>query len=98
MKIPFHSVLGSLALALIFTPEPTTTIAGIGLLSFARKRRRQKPISWNGPTNRFEGYYTYKIDMVNGGTIIFQMFPTRQGQLPLTWPNIAKLHRRPEVW
>jgi len=98
MKTPFHSVLESLALALIFTPEPTTTIAGIGLLSLTRTMRCRKGIRRNRLTNGVEGYYTYRIDMVDGRTITFQVFPIRQGQLSLTWPNIGKLYSSPEAW
>jgi len=99
MKSPFQSKLEPLALALVFTPEPITTIAGIGLLGYARTRqmRKQRRTSRYHAGNTFGRHYTYRIDMVRGTTITFQTFATRQGQLPLTWPNVTKLYHMPQV-
>lgn len=92
MNIVYHPGLKPLAMALICVPEPLTTIVGIGLLSYAvyaGLKKESKPYNRNKASHSL---YTYKIEKVNDSTIIYQIFTTRQGQLPLIWPDITKLY------
>ena len=99
MKSPFQSKLEPLALALVFAPEPITTVAGIGLLGYTRTRHliQRKNTSRHRVGSTFGRHYKYRIEMVRGTTITYQTFAIRQGQLPLTWPNVTKLYHLPQV-
>ena len=97
MNIGYHPGLKPLAMALICVPEPLTTIVGIGLLSYAAYANLKKE---SKPFNRKKAchsLYTYEIERVNDSTIIYQIFTTRQGQLPLIWPDIAKLYYKTKI-
>ena len=101
MKNSTHTRIGPLALALIFIPEPVTTAVGIGLLGYSRVRnmlQQQQDIACTRLKRTFDGFYGYKIQMTGKDSIAFQTFTTRQGQLPLTWPNITKVYHTPQVW
>jgi len=91
MKSTYYAGLQSLALALIFMPEPITTVVGVGLLSYARNTGRQRPVSVRRLTNTFEDHYSYKLNMARGTTITVQLSPKRHGQLPRAYPQVAKL-------
>jgi hypothetical protein len=72
--------LESVALALIFAPEPFTTLIGVGLLVAARASKVH-----NGsrrPTDRFEDYYRCAIELANDGKLKYRVAPTRDGQMP----------------
>jgi hypothetical protein len=90
--------LESLAVALIVTPEPVSTVVGISLLGYTRLTANQKEIVSKRNRKDFEDCYVYKIDLVNKATINYRIYPTRQGQLPSNWPNVANLCNRPELW
>jgi len=90
--------LESLAVALIVSPEPVSTVLGISLLGYTRLSGQQKETIKNHRRRDFEDYYAYKINLVNKSTINYQIRSTRQGQLPSDWPSIANLCDRPELW
>ena len=98
MKKKLHAGLGSLAIILIFVPEPVSTLAGIGLLGYVRHVMSVGQTIWRKTGNFFEEYYTAKIDMVKDGIIKFQVSTTRQGQLPLGRLNSSRLYHMPHVW
>ena len=98
MKKKLHAGLGSLAMILIFVPEPITTLAGIGLLGYVRHMMKVGQTIWRKTGNFFEEYYTTSIDMVKDGIIKFQVSTTRQGQLPLGRSNSSRLYHMPHVW
>jgi hypothetical protein len=97
MKSTYYAGLQSLALALIFMPEPITTVVGIGLLSYARNAGQQRPVSVRRLTNTFEDHYSYRMDMLRGTTITYQLSPKRHGQMPKSYPKIAKLQDNHQV-
>jgi hypothetical protein len=91
---PLSMGLDSLALALIFAPEPVTTFIGIGLLAFSRASKMKRVGADTGikPVNRFEDYYQYRIGMVKKGNLAYQVTPLREGQLPGKFPQTVKLY------
>jgi hypothetical protein len=91
MKTAYYAGLQCIALALIFMPEPFTTPIGIGLLAYARKNIRQRPIGFRSLTNTFEDHYSYRMRLVNGTAINYQLSPRRQGQMPKLYPKIVRL-------
>jgi hypothetical protein len=97
MKSAYYAGLQSLALALIFMPEPITTVVGVGLLSYATNTGRQGHVSVRRLTNTFEDHYSYRMDMLRGTTITYQLSPKRHGQMPKSYPRIAKLQDNHQV-
>ncbi|MBM4446128.1 MAG: hypothetical protein FJ023_02085 [Chloroflexi bacterium] len=98
MKSTYYAGLQSIALALIFMPEPVTTVIGVGLLSYARKNAKpQRPTNFRRLTNTFEDHYSYRVNMVRGTAINYQLSPRRHGQLPRAYPSIAKLQDNPQL-
>ena len=97
MKSVYYAGLQSLALALIFMPEPITTVVGVGLLSYARTAGQQRPASVRRLTNTFEDHYSYKLNMARGTTITYQLSPKRHGQMPKSYPRITKLQDNHQV-
>lgn len=97
MKAAYSAGLQTLALALIFMPEPVTTVVGVGLLNYARHANKQKPTGLRRLTNTFEDHYTYKMNLIKGTTINVQLSPRRHGQLPKAYPNIARLQDNPQA-
>lgn len=95
MKTGYYAGLQSLALALIFMPEPFTTPIGIGLLSYATVANRQRPAIPRRVINTFEDHYSYKIKLVKGTAIKFELSPRRYGQMPKVYPSIARLQANP---
>ena len=98
MKKRLHAGLGSLAMLLIFVPEPVTTLAGIGLLGYVRHAMKVGQTIWRKTGNFFEEYYTASIGTMKDGIIKFQVSTTRQGQLPLARSNISRLYHMPHLW
>jgi len=96
MNSTYSTGLQSIALALIFMPEPFTTPIGIALLAYIRVTGQQKPVTVRRLTNTFEDHYTYKLNMVRGTTINYQLSPRRHGQLPGSYPKIARLQDNPQ--
>ena len=97
MKSAYYTGLQSIALALIFMPEPVTTVIGVGLLSYARSAGHQIPVAVRRVTNTFEDNYSYKLDMLRSKTITYQVTPRRHGQLPRVYPSGTKLQDNPQV-
>lgn len=91
MKSAYQTGLQSVALALIFMPEPVTTIIGAGLLSYATGTGQQRPTTVRRPANNFEDLYSYRLDMLHSKTITYQLTPKRHGLLPGAYPSIARL-------
>jgi len=78
-------------------PEPFTTPVGIALLAYVKVAGQQRPVTVRRPINTFEDRYSYKLNMVRGTTINYQLSPRRHGQLPRVYPSIAKLQDNPQV-
>jgi hypothetical protein len=91
---PISMGVESVALALIFAPEPFSTFVGIGLLAASRasKIKRVSQETMTRPANRFEDYYRYNIGMVHRGNLAYRVTPIRDGQLPGTFPQTVKLY------
>jgi len=90
--------LESAALALIFAPEPVSTFVGIGLLVFARTMRMEQQKATEQRRhyhNTFNDYYQYRLAMVRGASIAYNITTTKLGQLPLVQTNISRLHDPP---
>jgi len=97
MKPAYSLGLQSMALAMIFMPEPVTTVVGIGLLGYARGTGQQKSVTVRRLTNTFDDQYSYRLNMVRGTSINYQLSPRSKGQLPKLYPKIARLHDNPQV-
>jgi hypothetical protein len=97
MKTAYSAGLQSLALALIFMPEPITTVVGVGLLNYVRVARKQRPTVTRRVINTFEDHYTYRMNLINNTTINVQLSPRRHGQMPKVYPSIARLQDNPQV-
>ncbi len=97
MKTTHYAGLQSLALALIFMPEPVTTVVGVGLFNYARVARKQRPTVSRRVINTFEDHYTYRMSLVNSTAISVQLSPRRHGQLPKAYPSIARLQDNPQA-
>ena len=97
MKSVYSAGLQSLALALIFMPEPFTTVVGVGLLSYAKAAGRERPVSPRRLINTFEDHYSYRLDMSRNSTISYELSARRHGQLPESYPKIARLQDNPQV-
>jgi hypothetical protein len=91
---PLSMGLESVALALIFAPEPFSTFVGIGLLAFSRanKIKRVSTTTSAKPANRFEDYYHCRIGMVNQGNLAYKVTPLKAGQLPGSFPQTVRLY------
>jgi len=96
MKSVYSAGLQSIALVLIFMPEPFTTPIGIGLLAYAKAAGRRRPVSARRLTNTFEDRYSYKLSMARGTIINYQLSPKRHGQMPKSYPRITKLQDNPQ--
>jgi hypothetical protein len=96
MKSAYYVGLQSVALALIFMPEPFTTPIGIALLSYAKTAGRQRPASGRRLPDTFEDHYSYKLNLARSTTITYQLSPKRHGQMPESYPRIAKLQDNPQ--
>lgn len=97
MKSVYSAGLQSLALALIFMPEPFTTVIGVGLLSYARAAGGERPVTPRRIITTFEDHYSYKLDMSRSSTITYELSARRHGQLPESYPRMARLQDNPQV-
>ena len=97
MKSVYAAGLQSLALALIFMPEPFTTLVGVGLLSYAKAAGQERPAARRHLITTFEDHYSYKLDMSRNSTINYELSARRHGQLPESYPKIARLQDNPQV-
>lgn len=96
MKTAYSAGLQSLALALIFMPEPFTTIIGVGLLSYARAMGGEKPVTPRRMINTFEDHYSYRLDMQRNNIISYELSARRHGQLPESYPRMARIQDNPQ--
>jgi hypothetical protein len=97
MNSAYSAGLQSLALALIFMPEPFTTVIGVGLLSYARAAGKERPVTPRRMITTFEDHYSYKLDMSRNSIISYELSARRHGQLPESYPKIARLQDNPQV-
>jgi hypothetical protein len=97
MKSTYSAGLQSIALALIFMPEPFTTIIGVGLLSYARAAGKEKPVAPRRMITTFEDHYSYKLDMSRNSIISYELSARRHGQLPESYPKMVRLQDNPQV-
>jgi hypothetical protein len=97
MKSSTSTGLQAIALALIFMPEPFTTPIGIALLTYAKAMETQKPVTPRRMITTFEDHYSYKLDMSRNSIISYELSARRHGQLPESYPKIARLQDNPQV-
>ncbi len=97
MKASTNAGLQSLALALIFMPEPFTTPIGLGLLVYTKMAQQQRPTVVRRRANTFSDIYGYKLNMVRSNTLTYELFPKRSGQMPKAYPAMATLQDNQEV-
>ena len=88
--------LQSLALALIFMPEPFTTPIGIVLLAYAKTMAVERPTTPRRVISSFDELYSYKVDMNRSSAITYQLSGRHHGQLPEAYPRMAKLQDNPQ--
>jgi hypothetical protein len=100
MKTQVLAGLESMALALIFIPEPVTTFIGMGLLAYTQKMRleQRELVSRQRPPYTFHDYYNCTVNMVRGSAIAYRISTTMQGQLPLACSTISKLYENRWEW
>jgi hypothetical protein len=97
MKSSTSTGLQAIALALIFMPEPFTTPIGIALLTYAKAVEGEKPVTPRRMINTFEDHYSYKLNMSRNSIISYELSARRHGQLPESYPKIARLQDNPQV-
>jgi hypothetical protein len=95
-KTAYSAGLQSLALALIFMPEPFTTPIGIVLLAYAKTVPAEKPVNTRCMINTFEDHYSYKLEMQRS-IIKYELSARRHGQLPESYPRMSRLQDNPQV-
>jgi hypothetical protein len=92
---PLSLGLESLALALIFAPEPFSTFVGIGLLAATRAAKMKRVSNSNNiakPAHGFDDYYQYRIGMVKRDSLGYNIKPLREGQLTGSFPQAVRLY------
>jgi hypothetical protein len=72
-------------------PEPFTTPFGIALLAYVKIANQKRPSVSRRLPDTFDDHYSYKLSMIRGTTINYQLSPKRHGQMPRTYPTISKL-------
>ncbi len=97
MKPAAAAGLQSLALALIFMPEPFTTPIGIVLLAYAKAAGSEKPTAPRRVINQFDDLYSYKMAMQRNSVITYELSARRHGQLPEAYPKVARLQDNPQL-
>jgi hypothetical protein len=96
MKSTYSTGLQSLALALIFMPEPFTVPIGIALLTYAKIVEGEKPVAPRHTINTFEDNYSYKLEMQRNNMISYELSARRLGQLPGYYPRISRPQDNPD--
>jgi hypothetical protein len=96
MKSEYSAGLQSLALALIFMPEPFTTPIGLALLVYAKAMGSEKPAPPRRIVNSFEDSYSYKLQMQRNNMISYELSARRHGQLPGYYPRISRPQDNPD--
>ena len=92
---PLSLGLESLALALIFAPEPFSTFVGIALLAGVRASKMKRVSSTNNiprPAHGFTDYYQYRVGMVKRDSLGYNIKPLREGQLTGSFPQPVRLY------
>jgi len=86
--------LESVALALIFAPEPVTTFVGIGLLAATRATKVNRVASTPSarPSDRFEDLYNYRIVRTTRNSLAYRVAPLRDGSMPHAPSQRVKLY------
>ena len=94
-----HTGLEYVATALVFLPEPTTTLIGISLLGYVhgKKTGKRTQIIYRR-RNYFSDVYTYAIKMKDGSHISYQVSGIRPGQMPRKLPTTNKLFSSEQSW
>jgi hypothetical protein len=95
-KAAYAAGLQSLALALIFMPEPITTPIGIVLLAYAKSMAAEKQTTPRRVINNFDDLYSYKLNMQRNSIISYELSARRHGQLPEAYPKIARIQDNPQ--
>ncbi len=93
----YRAGIQSLALALIFMPEPVSTVVGLGLLGVSRAIETPKPNSFHRLSNGLGDHFDYKLTLQGNSAIAVELKPKRHGQLPRSYPRPARLHDNPEA-
>jgi len=96
MKSGYSGGLQSLALALIFMPEPFTTPVGIALLAYVKATGAEKRVTPRRTINTFEDHYSYRLEMQRG-IIRYELSARRHGQLPESYPRMSRIQDNPQV-
>jgi hypothetical protein len=100
-KAPVWTGVETLALALIFAPEPFTTPIGLILLAYARKKKKEEQEAAKTrykPRSSFSDFYQYRLGMLRGSAITYYVSPIRPGQLPLARSTISRLYENRREW
>lgn len=96
-KTAYSAGLQSLALALIFMPEPFTTPIGIALLAYAKTMgAEEKAATPRRIQNNFDDIYSYKLQMQRNNMISYELSARRLGQLPGYYPRISRPQDNPD--
>lgn len=90
MKTAYSTGLQSVALALIFMPEPFTTPIGLALLAYAKTMGAEKPATPRRVLNSFDDVYSYKLQMQRNNMISYELAARRHGQLPGYYPRVSR--------
>ena len=96
MKTAYSTGLQTLALALIFMPEPITTPIGLALLTYAKAVEAEKTGTPRRIIPTFEDHYSYKLEMQRNNVISYELSARRHGQLPEAYPRMARLQDNPQ--
>jgi len=78
-------------------PEPFTTPFGLALLAYAKTMSTEKPVNTRCTINTFEDHYSYKLEMQRKSIITYELSARRHGQLPESYPRMARLQDNPQV-
>ncbi len=93
----YRAGLQSLALALIFMPEPVSTVVGLGLLGVSRAIETPRPNNFHRLSSGLSDHFDYRLTLKGNSAIAVELKPKRHGQLPRAYPRIAKLQDNPEA-
>lgn len=97
MKNPLYLGLQGLALVLIFSPEPITTIPGVWLLGYARAKANGEETIPQKRENTFAHIYDYRLEKVGETALTYELEKRRSGQLP--WPSMTtRVYKLPQAW
>jgi len=78
-------------------PEPFTTPFGLALLAYAKTIEKEKPVTPRRMITTFEDHYSYRLEMQRNNIISYELSARRHGQLPESYPRIARLQDNPQL-